>query len=457
MLEPLRQWTPEAAGHLLARFAFGGSRAEANDLHRRGLDGAIEVLFGADDEDLFPAPEVPAAAAEFEARQRGRTLPEPERREVMNALQRDNREGLNELRAWWLDRMRWSPAATREKAVLFWHGHWATSFEKVKDARALWVQNETLRRLALGRFQEMAKEISRDPAMMRYLDLQTSRPEHPNENFARELMELFTLGEGHYTEADIRELARAFTGYRIRQEDGSFVFQPKQHDSGPKTFFGRTGPFEGDDIIEILTQRPECAHFLARKLWLFYAGTQPSPPLADALSRAYQAGALDTGRFLRLIARSTEFHATAGQQVKSPVHWLVSSCRMLGTPIPGNAFTEPLLRQLGQVPFAPPNVKGWDGGRAWITSSTLLTRYNAAAALLDGTRGTQPASVDKILPAGGSPEDLTHRAAAVLFLRDPDAVWMRKFIDFSKERGDSPKARRDLLHLMMSTPEFQLT
>ncbi len=472
MLEVLtnERWTPGAAAHLLNRAAFGGSPADVAALHRLGRDGAVEALLCAGDEsDLFPVPVLRHPEDLFEVKRQARTSDDEARKRLQAQMSRQDRDEILLLRAWWLNRMRWSPFAAREKATLFWHGHWATSTEKVREPFAIWQQNETLRAYSLGSLRAMAREISRDPAMMRYLDLQQSQRNKPNENFARELLELFLLGEGRYEEADIREIARAFTGYRIDPRGTRFVFARRQHDEGVKSIFGKTGTFDGDDVIDLVLARPECAQFLARKLWIFYAGTIPDPSLVRMLADGYRASGYDTGALLRRMFRAGEFYdaAVVRRQVKSPVHWLVSMCRILEIPLPTAAACEGILRQLGQSLFAPPNVKGWDGGRAWISSATLLFRYNVAGTIVSGKAGSMPGGRDaledvsvpleKIFAGAGSPDELVERAAGRLFQAPVDKALRTQCLAYLSSRGDGEEARRDLLQLMMSTPEFQLT
>ena len=179
--------------------------------------------------------------------------------------------------------MRYTTYPLREKATLFWHGHFATGSDKVHEPFLLYVQNETLRANALGNFGALTREISRDPAMMRYLDTDKSAAAHPNENFARELMELFTLGEGNYTEKDIQQSARAFTGYRIDKNTREFTFDPRLHDGREKEFFGQIGKFNGDDIIQIILAQPACAEFMAKKLWKFFVYDNPSSETIHSL------------------------------------------------------------------------------------------------------------------------------------------------------------------------------
>lgn len=472
MLDQLKSqdWTPEAAAHVLNRAGFGGSPAEIATLHARGLSGAVDSLLnGEEDSDLFPPPaaSVPMDVVDFKTK--SKDLSEEKRREMQKMVQREQREQTLQLRGWWLDRMRWTPFPAREKATLFWHGHWATSVEKVKDPFLIWQQNETLRANALGSARTLARDITRDPAMMRYLDLQQSKREKPNENFARELMELFTLGEGNYTERDIQESARAFTGYRIDPISRQWWLQPRQHDDGAKTFFGKTGKFSGDDVLALIFDDPQCAKFLARKLWVFYAGSEPSPALVEALAAEYRAGDFDTGKLLKTMFLSQEFYSpdVVRRQVKSPVQWLIGLSKMLETPLPGPIVSEGILRQLGQIPFAPPNVKGWDGGRAWISSSTLLLRYNIAGYLVtgknagiglpSGSAGAVRVDIEKVAPTQTSPAAVCGEIAWRLFQSSLPPAMHGKFTDYLVEHGTGATARSDLLQLMMSTPEFQLT
>ncbi len=236
------------------------------------MSAAVEALVSPPNESFAAQP--PAWAHPQNIRQirmgireaKGEPMERRERRQKFQMMEGQN---ILDLRGWWLQRMATTPAPLLEKMTLFWHGHFATSAEKVKDGYWLWRQNDTQRRGALGNFVSLTKAISRDPAMMIYLDLQQSRKEKPNENWARELMELFTLGIGNYSEQDIKESARAFTGYRIDMTTQQFRYAPFQFDAGPKTFLGQTGPLTGDNIIDIITKQPACSKFIARKLWRF--------------------------------------------------------------------------------------------------------------------------------------------------------------------------------------------
>jgi uncharacterized protein (DUF1800 family) len=381
------------------------------------------------------------------------------------------------------------PAPLLEKMTLFWHGHFATSIQKVQDAYWMWLQNDTLRRNAFGNFGTLIKKVSRDPAMMIYLDLQQSRKEHPNENWARELMELFTVEIGNYTEQDIRESARAFTGYRIDMTTQQFRFATFQQDRGPKTFMAKTGSLNGDDIIDILISKPECAQFIGRKLWRFFVEDDPSAEMVDAIAQRVRAHNFEMRPVLREIFSSSEFYSerVTGGQIKSPVQYIVQTSKLLDAPPPAPIAAQNAMRQMGQILFAPPNVKGWDGGKEWISTSTLLFRYNFANYLINGDailppnlqqrrqgadvgfgRAAQlaeqvrrePIDVGKLVPAGArsKPREVVDLLAKRFLQTRPAEKEIDTFAKFVESRGPntSDATLRELVHLMMSTPQFQL-
>src|SRR5437764_6311129 len=412
-----------------------------------------------------------------------------ERNQKRRDFRRMESEDILDLRRWWLDHMMTTPAPLVEKMTLFWHGHFATSVEKVKDGYWMWRQNDTLRRHALGNFATLTKEISRDPAMMIYLDLQQSRKEHPNENWARELMELFTVGLGHYSESDIRESARAFTGYRVDMTTQQFRFAPRQADTGSKTFMGKTGNWSGDDIIDILIKQPACAQFLARQLWRFFAEDDPPAAIVDVVAARLRDHNFELRPVLSEIFSSKEFYSDTAlrTQIKSPVQFLIQTTRLLATDPPAPPVAQNAMRQMGQILFAPPNVKGWDGGKAWVSTSTLLFRYNFANYLINGDamrpapdpakqknadsgfRGgpafanlppRPPIDVAKIIPSElrAKPTELLTHLSTRLFQTQAPEKDRTVFLQYLKARepdtGDA--TMRGLLHLMMSTPQFQL-
>jgi uncharacterized protein (DUF1800 family) len=492
VLSPLApdHWNYATAAHLLNRAAFGGVPAEIDAAREKGLAKVVRELVDTDPPSLpAPAWAQPRNIREIRMAIREEKDEPDGRKDKRREFRQMEGENILDLRRWWLGQMTATVAPLVEKMTLFWHGHFATSVEKVKDGYWMWRQNDTLRRHALGNFATLTKEISRDPAMMIYLDLQQSRKEHPNENWARELMELFTVGIGNYSESDIRESARAFTGYRIDMTNQQFRFAPRQHDDGPKTFLGKTGPWNGDDIIDALTKQPACSQFLARKLWRFFAEDEPSAQIVDAVAARIRERNFELRPVLREIFSSKEFYSESAMrsQIKSPVQYLIQTTKLLAAELPAAPVAQNAMRQMGQILFAPPNVKGWDGGKAWVSTSTLLFRYNFANYLINGDamrpaadpakqkgadlgfrRGPgladmprrEPIDVEKIVPPElrDKPAELVAHLSARLFQAPIPENERGAFLQYLKAREpDSGDATmRGLLHLMMSTPQFQL-
>jgi hypothetical protein len=495
MLTPLpnAKWDQVAAAHLLNRAAFGGTPSEIEAVYKKGLTVAVRDLLDFRSDAFTPAPPEWAhprnlRAIRMDARF-AKTGPDQDRTKQRNLQMMEGEEVLS-LRQWWLERMLNSPAPLLEKMTLFWHGHFATSIQKVRDAYFMWLQNDTLRRNALGSFAALTKKMSRDPAMMIYLDLQQSRQEHPNENWARELMELFTVGIGNYSEQDIREAARAFTGCRVDMTTQEFRFAPGQHDRSPKTFMGHAGPLTGDDVIDVLINKPVCAQFISRKIWRFLVEDDPPPNVVDAVAERLRANNLEIRPVLREILSSAEFYserAMAGQ-IKSPVQFVVQTVKLLEAPLPSPVVAQNAMRQMGQILFAPPNVKGWDGGKTWITTSTLMFRFNFANYLINGDsmlptgagnmpvkaggpgfrkadqRGEfmprEPIDISRIVPSElrTQPDALIDYLSNRFFQTGSDSVdrdAFRRYLE-TKQPDTSDQTFRGLVHLMMSTPRFQL-
>jgi uncharacterized protein (DUF1800 family) len=494
MLTPLSasKWNESTAAHLLNRATFGGTPGEIEATRRKGLTFAIRDLVDvSSDAANLPPPawahprNIGAQRMEIKgAKDRGENVQEKTREVRMT-----EGENILDLRRWWLERMMYGPAPLLEKMTLFWHGHFATSVQKVKDAYWMWLQNDTLRRNAFGSFATLVKKMSRDPAMMLYLDLAQSRREHPNENWARELMELFTVGIGNYTEQDIREAARSFTGYRIDLTTQQFHFRPMQQDVGPKNFTGRSGQLNGDDIINILVSKPACAQFIGRKLWRFFVEDEPPQPVVDAVASSLRAHNYEIRPVLREILSSAEFYSerAMGTQIKGPVQYIVQTSKLLEAQLPSSVVAQNAMRQMGQILFAPPNVKGWDGGKSWISTSTLLFRYNFSNYLINGdamlpmspqkrANGADvgfrphleraeyirrvPIDVQKIVPdeLREKPKELVDLLSRRLFQSRPTENETSTFVQYleSRKAGTGDETIRGLLHLMMSTPQFQL-
>jgi uncharacterized protein (DUF1800 family) len=289
------------------------------------------------------------------------------------------------LETWVADRMLRTRRPLQEKLVLFWHGHFATSNDKVRDYRMMKGQFAMLRDNANGNLRNLLVGIGKDPAMLIYLDNRQNLKGRPNENFAREILELFSLGVGNYTEKDIKEAARSFTGWSLDSHAFGFLERTNFHDDGEKTFLGKTGKFKGEDIIDIILEQPACSHFIARKLYRFFSREDLSKELEDKLAASLVRSKYEIAPFLEQIFLSKDFYspATYATQIKSPVQLVVSTYKKLGI---GSAPTYPnfaaLTDGLGQAIFYPPNVKGWDGGRSWINPATIFQRENTARYIL---------------------------------------------------------------------------
>jgi uncharacterized protein (DUF1800 family) len=359
------------ARHLLSRTGFAASEAELATFAAlsRG-EAADRLLRGATKAAVTPPPKW--VDDPFVPLSRLRSASAEQRQ----ALLRKNIEQGLDLREWWFREMLSTPSPLTEKMTLFWHNHFATSQQKVRLTSLMYRQNVLIRRNALGNFGTLLHEIARDPAMLVYLDGAQSRKEQPNENFAREVMELFTLGEGHYSEKDIKEAARAFTGWSIDRDDGTFMFRRFIHDNGTKTVLGKSGNLDGDQVIDILLAQPQTARFITGKLWREFVSPTPDAAEIDRLAGIFRDSGYDTGKLMRAMLTSDAFYAPENRAAlfKSPVEFVVGTLKTFDIEPPSLrpfVFASALL---GQNVFSPPNVKGWPGGEAWINSSTLLGR-----------------------------------------------------------------------------------
>ncbi len=349
----------------------------------------------------------------------------------------------------------------------------------------MWLQNQTFRRLASGNWLQMLDAVAKDPAMLLWLDQAQSRKQSPNENFAREVMELFSLGEGHYTEKDVTEAARAMTGWTLNRAAQRYEYRIQFHDDGVKTVLGKTGSLNGLDVLNLIVAHPQSSRFITSKLWKFFADDNPSTELIESLATNFRSNGNNFKPLLRTMFRSEEFYADSviRSQVKSPVQWLVGSVRTLERELPASIVCMQLLKNLGQELLMPPNVKGWDGGLSWITTNNLLSRYNQAAMLVLA-EGTIPGDSDK--KKGRKIEEIANRMAKNMHAVDVSAILneqerntkelvipalekrflqaklkgnqaqtLRAFLDSRGELDDQDI--RHTIRLIMSTPEYQLT
>lgn len=381
------------ARHLLTRTGFGASPLQIAEFARYSRREAVERLFSGTSATTQSPP--PAEVLEYVSPRRFRDASEDEKK----AMQRDLRQRGFLLRAWWLSEMANASAPLTERMTLFWHNHFTSSLEKVKAPVLMARQNQLLRRHALGNFSEMLHAVGRDPAMLVYLDGAQSRKGQPNENFAREVMELFTLGEGHYTEQDIKEAARAFTGWSIEPETGEFRWRPFAHDDGVKTVLGQTGRLDGDSVLDVLLARPETAEFIVAKLWREFVSPTPSSGEVRRISAGFRDSGYRIAPTLRALLLSDAFWATENRAVlvKSPIDLVVGTLRTLDMAPTDAAAALPYVfatAQMDQNLLAPPNVKGWPGGDVWINSKTLLARRQFVERLLrDEGRGDETAGM----------------------------------------------------------------
>jgi len=381
------------------------------------------------------------------------------------------------LQAWWAYRMANTTRQLEEKLTLFWHDHFATAFSKVNRGDYMLAQNQLFRSMALGNFRDILVEVSRDPAMILWLDNNTNIKDAPNENYARELMELFSMGIDHvvssepnYTENDIKEVARAFTGWTVRRQ--GFFFNRNQHDDGVKTVFGVSDNFNGEDIVDLIVQRDATAYFMAKKFWEFFAYEDPEATVLDELVQVYFDGNYDIKKLVRHMFKMDAFYSDRALfgDIKNPAEFAVGAMRQMGFKFRdarGYQAVANFMRTMDQDLFNPPSVAGWDGGLSWINTSTLLVRYNTAntitafndrrfGATFDPNSVVADSSdpeqiVDSMLTLFGTLEvsDDT-RFLLVEYLTDGDLA------GFVLDERTAESKIRGLAHLIMSLPEYQL-
>lgn len=395
-------WSDRTAAHLLERAGFGGVPADIRRLAAMTPAQAVDQLLRGDADDDLPAfeesglwdpslidfpPSRPAAtelaersgaAMGVRVKPGGNRPLQPVTNRFFYWLRATTLE-TRRLSFWWLGRMLLTRHPLREKMALFWHGHFATTEEKLRDYRKIRQQIDLLRAGALGSFRDLLTAVSKDAAMLVFLDAAQNVKGAPNENFGREVMELFTMGVGQYSEHDIREAARAFTGWT--NDDLAFRFDAAKHDDGVKSFLGRTGAFDGDDILRIILEQDQTASYVASKIWRFFVSTDITPDMAADLGALLRECDYQITPFLRVLFLSRAFYGDAvmGTHIKSPVELMVSTYRKLGlSAMPGVPDPHIVGQTLGQVLLYPPTVAGWGEGRAWITPGLLFERGNFA-------------------------------------------------------------------------------
>lgn len=460
----------EKGAHLLRRWGLGASEAELDFYLRGGYAAAVDRLL------------------EPEAIDEGFAVP-------LESFGRPGaRVNMPGLVAWWTLRLLATRRPLRERLTLFWHDHFATSASKVTGAPLMHAQNETLRAHALHPFPKLLNAIARDPAMLFWLDNQLNVKGRPNENFARELMELFTLGIGNYSEQDVQESARAFTGWGfrrlpLRQTEGrpvsEFLFRPAQHDDGPKRFLGKQGPLKGEDILQILLEHPLTPRRIVTKLWEQFVYPNPEPATVAKYADRYRASGMDTRALIRDIALGPEFVSARAERAiyKNPVDFVVVSLRQMGAVrsldfgttedelerlrrLPSIAAATQAMRGMGMTLFYPPDVAGWEKGPAWVTSATMVERMGFAERLFGAPSGqgrSRRAAVNlsawDLLQDDPTPDGVVNRLTSLLDAPVPPPVRIElvKAVGGRLTAENARATATRVTRLIFATPAFQFS
>ncbi|MCC6426701.1 MAG: DUF1800 domain-containing protein [Phycisphaerales bacterium] len=488
----------EQARHLLWRAGFGGTPAQIQTLAAWGPERSVDYLLDYDKVnadpikgDLFDRDIMsPLSQEDREAYRKAQRAQDEDalakfRAERQNR-ERSDRAQMTEIQKWWLKRMIETPRPLEEKMTLFWHGILATNYRTIENSYHMYLQNQMLRRNAVGNFGTMLFELIRDPAMIKYLDNDESRKNRPNENLAREIMELFALGVGNYTEKDIKEGARALTGYTFRDDD--FFYDQQNHDNGEKSILGKKAPLDGDGFVKAILETRACSAYIARRVYTFFVAELPpmerlpdrdldptTRTVLSSLSGTLLAGKYDLKPMLRKLFLSEHFYDQRfmGDQIKSPVVLVVGAMRSLNTPVRDLGILNDALDLMGQNIFFPPSVKGWEGGRSWINTSTLFVRQNILTFLLTGKKPVgydATADSTKYDPSGllsefakADPSASTDPGRVVDYMmkltlgRTPPSA-KETLANFARSRGGAitPDVMTALLLIITTMPEYQL-
>jgi uncharacterized protein (DUF1800 family) len=435
--------------HLLRRAGFGATEAELDQYTRLGFSGTLDRLLNPEQVDDSAAEQLVAPLA-------------------LDPADADARRKLEAAKFWWFSRMLYTQRPLQEKMTLFWHNHFATANSKVGNAVLMVQQNQLFRDHGLGNFETLLQRVTRDPAMLIWLDNRLNRKGSPNENFAREVMELFTVGIGNYTEQDIKEAARAFTGHTL-DRDLKYTFNLSQHDTGVKSFQGQTGEFDADDILGILVRHPATARYVSEKLFAFFAYDNPDSGTIDRLATTFVNSNFDIRSVLRDIFSGPEFLSPRAYhgQIKQPVDLVAGSLKSLNVQNIGPDSTQ-VLRRMGQDLLNPPDVSGWKGGAAWISATTLFERFNWGNRLSMGRDSTKPYFADvpgQIQVRGvNSSDGLVDYYLGLLVDGDVTPQARQALLDYLNASGPLDLSNggaidlkaRGLVHLALAVPSYQL-
>lgn len=443
----------QRAAHLLRRAGFGGTLAQIDEFSKLSKEDAADRLLNYQAVD----------------------------NSALDTLLKKANFDLNagkpiDMIRWWLTRMVYTARPLEERMTLIWHGLLTSQISKIGGHRAklMVTQNELYRANALPKYDDLVKAVGKDPAMLLYLDNIDSTKTHPNENYARESMELFTLGVGNYTEEDVRESARAFTGWRLTKPakgaDGKpdylnweprFQISAKDHDDGSKTFLGQTGNWGGDDIVDIIMKQPAAGRFITTRLFTEFANYNPQPATIDRLVSVWNSSGHDIKAVVRAILVSDEFYSQASYRgfVRSPIEFVVNTMRGLEV-VPGSGdrvISQGTFQGMDQIPFEPPSVAGWPGGQTWLSSSTFFARVNFLDQyLLGGGRGKNTGAPAIPALTGVTGEEMVDRALSIFVDNNMSAASRESIVAYAKTVANPPEQAAAVAYLVLASPEYQL-
>ncbi len=463
---PEERWTLETARHLLFRAGFGGTLADVERLHAMGLYDAVDHLV---DWREQPEPAPAFEAAPYERALAYEALLEPGERARMDQARGDrHRSQINELRKDWVRRMCESARPLQEKLALFWHSHFATNYADLENVQLIQRQNEAFRGRTADNFGTLLRAIVHDPAMIRYLDNHKNFKKSGNENFGREILELFTMGEGQgYSEEDLREASRCLTGYSFDNASGLFKFLASKHDETPKKVFGKQGAWGGDDLVDLILQQPQPAEFIGAKLFRYFAHESPDALVVGTLANVLRKSNYELAPLLRTLFLSEEFYGerSAGGHIMNPAELIVGTVRMLGLRNVDHASVDRALQGMGQTLFEPPNVRGWEEGPAWIDATRILARYNGVSKFIERSE----LELTDVLAGRGvcGTEAVVDHLIRTCLSRPPSAAKRQKLIEtlgvlppaaeWPAMKSDLTRRLKAVLILITSMPEFQVT
>jgi uncharacterized protein (DUF1800 family) len=428
-------WNETNAAHLLRRAGYGGTSGEVTQAVRDGLDATVNRLVDYDGIDNSALDARLTAAG----------------------LDLTTTQGIIR---WWLTRILFTARPLEERMTFFWHDHFATAISKVNDQALMLQQNRTLRQYAMGNFRDLLTAVSKDPAMLIWLDNAQSVKDHPNENYGRELLELFGLGIGHYSEVDVLSAAKAFTGWTLTRPARQFVFVDRNHDHTQKDFLGRVGDWDGTDIIRIICEEFANAQLIAGKLFEYFAYEAPDQSTINKFAQVYVDNNNEIRPTVRAILKSEEMYSGRAlwQKVKSPVDFVAIALRQAMINSDQTRLASGVLNAQGQTPFNPPDVSGWTSGLEWINSGTLLGRVNFSNNVANNldpvgfTSGENVATADQLV-------DVYLRKLGPLSISSSSRAQLVKYV---APNGTMPTGnalttkKRGLLQLVFSLPEWQM-